>query len=150
MARSSPDYRGRVPASPRASAAARGASAKTDTRPEVRLRRLLWGLGCRYRKDVRSLPGRPDIVFPGRRVVVFCDGDFWHGRDWSARQEKLRAGTNAEYWLAKIGQNIERDRRQEALLRESGWVVLRFWESEILRDTAGVAARILASLGGAG
>ena len=142
MVRRSPSYQGRVPASPRASAAARGASARTNTRPEIELRRFLWRAGCRYRKDVRSLPGRPDIVFTGRRVVVFCDGDFWHGRDWEERREKLKAGANAEYWVAKIGRNIERDRKQEALLRESGWVVLRFWESEILADTAGVAGRV--------
>jgi DNA mismatch endonuclease (patch repair protein) len=82
--------------------------------------------------------------------VVFCDGDFWHGRDWEERREKLKAGANAEYWVAKIGRNIERDRKQEALLRESGWVVLRFWESEILADTEGVAGRVLAALQRAG
>lgn len=143
MPRTSPSYLGRAPASPRASAAARGASKKVDTAHELALRRLLWRAGCRYRKDVQALPGRPDIVFARARLIVFCDGDFWHGKDWKARQKKLRAGTNADYWLAKIGRNRERDRRNGALLRAAGWTVLRFWESEIQADAGRVAARIL-------
>lgn len=150
MARTSPSYIGRQPASPRASAAARGASRKTDTAPEVALRRLLWRSGCRYRKDVKALPGRPDIVFSRARLVVFCDGDFWHGKDWEARQVKLRGGSNAEYWLAKIARNVERDRQNDARLTAAGWTVLRVWESEIKANPARVAALVLGVLGARG
>src|SRR6478672_1465494 len=87
-----PSYKGLRPASPRASAAARGSSKKADTRCELMLRRSLWVAGCRYRKNVPELPGRPDIVFPGAKVAVFCDGDFWHGRDWETRRQKLSRG----------------------------------------------------------
>ncbi|QQR75329.1 MAG: very short patch repair endonuclease [Holophagales bacterium] len=111
------------------------------------MRRLLWQAGCRYRKDVGTLPGRPDIVFTRARVVVFCDGDFWHGKDWPARHEKLRSGSNADYWIAKVRRNIERDRQQEAQLRADGWTVLRFWESEILADATGVVTQVLRAVG---
>jgi DNA mismatch endonuclease (patch repair protein) len=96
----------------------------------------------RYRLNGKRLAGRPDIVFPSRRVVVFVDGDFWHGRDWRRRRQKLAQGHNAEYWVAKIRGNIERDRRQTRALEREGWTVLRFWESDIQRDTAGIAEQI--------
>jgi DNA mismatch endonuclease, patch repair protein len=142
-----PSYKGRHPASKRASNAARGSSRKTDTRCEVTLRRALWATGCRYRKNVSTLPGKPDIVFPGPRVAVFCDGDFWHGRDWESRRQKLCRGTNSVYWLAKIQRNIERDHQNSEFLQEMGWTVLRFWESEIRSDTQGVAFAVLERLG---
>jgi len=107
------------------------------------LRSHLWRLGCRYRIDVSNLPGRPDIVFPKARLVVFCDGDFWHGRRWAERRRKLRTGHNADYWVRKIGRNIERDRQNTALLEKAGWTVLRFWEGDILRCCGDVASQIL-------
>ena len=102
-----------------------------DTAHELALRRELWRLGLRYRKNVKTLAGKPDIVFPQARVVVFCDGDFWHGRHWQILRKKLRKGTNADYWTAKIASNIQRDRRNTALLKKSGWRVIRLWETEI-------------------
>lgn len=145
--RTSPSYQGRSPASSKASAAARGASRKRDTRPEILLRRELWRAGCRYLVDVAALPGRPDIVFRGPKLAVFCDGDFWHGRDWEARRRKLAAGSNAAYWVAKIARNIERDALNTALLRDRGWTVARVWESDITADTERVVAEILGMLG---
>ena len=127
---------------------ARSASAKRDTRCEILLRSALWKLGLRYRVNVRSLPGRPDIVFPSRRVVVFCDGDFWHGREFSRRLKKLAKGHNAQYWTMKIRRNIERDHERTSELERAGWLVLRFWETDILRDPSGVAdgaARVIKS-----
>jgi DNA mismatch endonuclease (patch repair protein) len=141
-----PSYRGLRPASAKATAAARGSSRKTDTGCEVTLRRALWAAGCRYRKNVRTLPGRPDVVFLGAKVAVFCDGDFWHGRDWKSRQQKLRRGTNADYWLAKIQRNMERDRENSRLLREMGWIVLRFWESEVRCDSERIVETVLKAL----
>lgn len=140
-----PSYKGLQPASLRASMAARGSSKKTDTRCEVMLRRVLWAAGCRYRKNAKELPGRPDVVFPRARIAVFCDGDFWHGQDWESRRQKLSRGTNSEYWLAKIQRNMERDRQNDRRLQEMGWTVLRFWESQIRTDV-GAIARIVLSL----
>src|SRR4051812_37657899 len=138
-----PSYKGLRPASARATAAARGSSKKTNTRCEVTLRRALWAAGCRYRKNSSDLPGRPDIVFVGARLAVFCDGDFWHGRDWETRRQKLSRGTNSAYWLAKIERNIERDQQNTRRLGEMGWTVLRFWESQIRSDLAGVVRTVL-------
>lgn len=141
-----PDYRGLRSASVRATVAARGSSKKTDTRCELMLRRTLWARGCRYRKNVPDLPGRPDVVFLGAKVAVFCDGDFWHGRDWEARKQKLSRGANADYWLAKIQGNIERDRQNTRRLQSMGWTVLRFWESQIRSDVNQVAHLIAETL----
>lgn len=146
--RTSPSYTGLRPASRRASAAARGSSRKSDTRCEVKLRSALWRAGARFKKNVASLPGKPDVVFPGRRLAVFCDGDFWHGKDWQERLPKLNVGANSTYWVAKIERNMERDADHTRRLEQDGWRVLRVWESEIHRDTEGVLKRILNLLGG--
>ena len=100
------------------------------------LRRELRRRGLRYRLHSGNLPGRPDIVFLRQRIAVFCDGDFWHGRDLAARLAKLARGHNAEYWVAKVRRNTERDRDQTRALEESGWLVLRFWESDIMHYTS--------------
>jgi len=146
--RSTPSYVGLVPASEKASSAARGSSRKTDTRPEVKLRQLLHRSGRRFRKNVRSLPGCPDIVFPRARLAVFCDGDFWHGRDWAERKRKLARGTNSRYWISKIERNMERDAENQLRLESTGWRVLRFWESEIARNGTALLAEIEAVLDG--
>ncbi len=146
-AASRPSYRGLRPASAKATAAARGASKKTDTSCEVTLRRALWAAGCRYRKNVPTLPGRPDVVFLAAKVAVFCDGDFWHGRNWESRRQKLRRGTNADYWLAKIQRNMERDRQNTRRLQEMGWTVLRFWETEVRSDLERVVPTVKEALG---
>jgi len=146
VARKTPSYVGLTPASERASRAARGSSRKRDTKPEKLLRSLLWKRGLRFRKDYAALPGRPDIVFTKAKVVVFVDGDFWHGRDWAERKAKLANGNNAGYWIAKIGRNMERDREHRRQLEAYGWRVLRFWESVIKRNPEGVAEEILTAL----
>lgn len=131
---SPPSFSGLAPASKRATTAARGASAKTNTRCELVLRRQLWRRGLRYRLHHYGLPGRPDIIFPKHRVVVFCDGDFWHGQDLEARLARLASGHNAPYWVAKIRSNVERDRAVTARLEATGWRVLRLWETDILGE----------------
>ncbi len=98
----------------------------------------------RYRIDVSDLRGRPDIVFRAARVVVFCDGDYWHGRDLDHRLAKLATGHNAPYWVAKITSNVERDRRVTAELESEGWLVLRYWEGDI-KLNADVIAREIAA-----
>jgi DNA mismatch endonuclease (patch repair protein) len=139
---SAPSFKGLRPASPAASRAKK-ATRKRDTRPEVLLRRALWAAGVRYRTYAADLPGSPDIVIRRRRLVIFCDGDFWHGRDWPALREKLLRRHNADYWVSKIARNRERDREQNDRLTREGWLVLRFWESEILSDPDAVAETIL-------
>lgn len=133
MVRKAPSFTGLQPASA-ASSRAKRSNRRRDTQHEVILRRELWRLGLRFKKNVETLPGKPDIVFQGTRVVVFCDGDFWHGRKWQTLKPKLEQGTNATYWSAKIASNIERDARNTALLQEAGWYVIRLWETDIKRD----------------
>lgn len=141
-----PSYKGRRPASVRATAAARGSSKKIDTKCEVLLRKALWSAGFRYRKNVPGLPGKPDILFSKAKIAIFCDGDFWHGRDWESRRHKLSTGTNSDYWIAKIRRNIERDRDNTARLEEMGWTVLRFWETQILAALQDVVKIIASNL----
>jgi len=119
-----------------------------DTRAEVLLRKELWRRGLRYRLHVSGLPGKPDIVFRRARVVVFCDGDFWHGRSWQQRREKLDRGSNAPYWTAKIAANVARDRRNTRLLRAKGWTVVRLWETNVLRDIARAVERVERAMAG--
>ncbi len=114
----------------------------SDTGHERVLRLLLWRSGLRYRKNVKALPGKPDIVFSVARVAVFCDGDFWHGRDWQRLSRKLHTGTNASYWIPKIKANRDRDRRNDRLLMSEGWTVIRVWETDIHRNPQQVAQAI--------
>src|SRR5437868_1114926 len=141
MARKTPSFNGLVPASLTSSLAKRQ-NKRRDTLHEVLLRRELWRSGLRFRKNVEALPGKPDIVFPSERLAIFCDGDFWHGRNWERLKKKLARGSNAAYWPAKIYSNIERDRTNVVLLKKRGWEVLRLWESDITRDPFATAARI--------
>ncbi len=139
----SPSYAGLKPASRRATLSARGASAKRDTRPELALRAALRRVGLYgYRIDAAALPGRPDVVFSAARVAVFCDGDFWHGRNLAERVRKLKAGHNALYWVKKISGNVARDRKQETDLIADGWLVLRFWETDVKRDAESIAMQV--------
>lgn len=136
-------YEGLKPASARSSRSARGSSRKRDTRAELVLRSALRRAGLRgYRVDVGDLAGRPDVVFRAARVIVFCDGDFWHGRDLEQRLAKLATGHNAPYWVKKINGNVARDRRNDTDLAADGWCVLRFWESRIHRDADAIANEV--------
>ena len=110
------------------------------------LRSHLWRSGARFRLHAPDLPGRPDVVFRSARVCVFCDGDFWHGRRWDIRKEKLRNGSNAPYWVDKIARNRARDRMQTRALRREGWTVIRVWETDVLRAPELASAAILRAL----
>ncbi len=110
-----------------------------DTEPELMLRKALWKENLRYRVNYRKLPGKPDIVFTKYRVVVFCDGDFWHGHNWAIRgltslEEELES--YSDFWRAKIIRNIERDTEVNQALKGAGWSVVRIWESDIRTDIA--------------
>lgn len=115
---------------------------RKDTKAEVVLRKSVWRLGLRYRLHRDDLPGKPDLVFPTDQVAVFCDGDFWHGRNWEARKKRLRRGANPKYWIPKIEANMARDREQAKALRRSGWKVVRLWETDILKDPPGAAEKV--------
>lgn len=111
-----------------------------DTRPELELRKALWHEGLRYRVNYKDLPGKPDIVFTKWKVVVFCDGDFWHGHNWAIRglgnlQEELSG--YSQYWRDKILRNVERDEENNKAIMALGWTVIRIWESEIKNDLDG-------------
>ncbi len=112
------------------------------------LRSEVWRLRLRFRKHAAGLPGRPDMVFGRARVVVFCDGDFWHGRDWPRLEAQLEKRHNAAYWTAKIARNRERDALNTAALETAGWVVVRLWETDIKRDPAAAALRVRAAVAG--
>lgn len=107
----------------------------SDTEIERILRKALWERGYRYRKNYDKLPGRPDIALTKYHIAIFCDGEFFHGKDWDQLEEKLKTSNNSEYWTAKIRRNIERDNEVERLLRAEGWTVLRFWGSDIKKHT---------------
>ena len=101
----------------------------TETGIEVALRRALFAVGLRYRKNYRQAPGCPDIAFVGLKIAVFCDSSFWHGRDVPTLENRFR--TNRAFWLNKINSNIARDRRVNQSLKEAEWKVLRFWDEDI-------------------
>ena len=116
-----------------------------DTEPEMLLRKALWKRGYRYRKHLKSLPGRPDIAFPGKKIAVFCDGDYWHGHNWAIRglssfEEEL--SRYSEFWRKKLRANVERDKRVNARLSEMGWRVIRLWESDIRKDVNACVEKI--------
>jgi DNA mismatch endonuclease, patch repair protein len=116
-----------------------------DTGPERAVRRLLWRLGARYRLDRRDLPGRPDIVLPGRRLAVFVHGCFWHGHDCARGARVPKA--NRDYWTAKIGRNRMRDVAARAQLEALGWRVEAVWECE-LKDAPALEQRLARLLAG--
>lgn len=130
----------------RAASKAMARNTARNTRCETVLSAELHRMRLTFRRNVASLPGKPDIVFVRQQLAVFCDGDFWHGRKWNCRKEKLAHGSNADYWVAKIEANIARDRRHSAELRTAGWRVIRMWESDISRDSKRVAERIAAAI----
>lgn len=141
--RTSPSFVGLVAASEGARRSACGASIKANTKCEVILRRALWSRGLRFRLALHGLAGRPDIVFTAARVVVFCDGDFWHGRDLETRLTRLASGHNAPYWIAKLRSNVDRDRKVTAQLELAGWSVIRVWETDVLGDAKTVCDLIV-------
>jgi DNA mismatch endonuclease, patch repair protein len=139
--RMSPSYADFVPASSRSSDALRG-SRKSGTTCETLLAEACLQVGLSFERNVRTLAGAPDLVFPDARIVVFCDGDFWHGRDWQTRRAKLSTGSNPAYWVSKISYNIRRDAEINGRLTSQGWFVMRFWEGYI-RSAADQCARAI-------
>lgn len=104
----------------------------TETKPEQFLRKMIWATGLRYRKNVKKLPGSPDIVFFKYKLAIFVDGDFWHGYNWEDKKERIK--TNRQFWIPKIERNMQRDRENAEKLLQLGFKVLRFWEHEVKND----------------
>ena len=105
-----------------------------DTSIEVRLRKCLWEKGYRYRKNYKDLPGKPDIVLTKYRIVIFCDSEFFHGKDWEVLKPRIERGNNPEYWKRKILRNMERDDEVNKRLLFLGWTVIRFWGKDISKN----------------
>jgi DNA mismatch endonuclease (patch repair protein) len=103
-----------------------------NTSIEILLRKALWHERIRYRINYKKLPGTPDIAIMKYRIAIFCDGELWHGKNWSKQREKLR--TNRDYWISKIEKNMTRDNIIDDKLFRMGWIVLRFWGKEIEKD----------------
>ena len=106
-----------------------------DTTIELRLRKALWHSGYRYRKNYKALPGSPDIVLTKYKIAVFCDSEFFHGKDWEILKPRLEKGSNPDYWVKKIERNRSRDCENDKKLLFLGYTVIHFWGKDILRHT---------------
>lgn len=106
-----------------------------DTSIELKLRRALWHKGYRYRKNYVDLPGKPDIVLTKYKIAIFCDSEFFHGKDWDILKPQLEHGNNSEFWVDKISKNRNRDDEINKALLFAGWTVIRFWGKDIQRKT---------------
>lgn len=115
-----------------------------NTSIEIALRQALWAKGLRYRIHDKSVFGKPDIVFKGKKIAVFCDSEFWHGKDYL--EDKYPVKTNKEFWNNKLEQNIKRDKLVNETLKEQGWTVLRFWALDIEKHPDIIADKILSIL----
>lgn len=102
-----------------------------DTSIELLLRKALWNKGYRYRKNCKLLPGKPDIVLTKYKIAIFCDSEFFHGKDWEVKKEKLKKSSNSTYWISKIERNMERDKENDQQLLFQGWTVIHFWGNDI-------------------
>lgn len=105
-----------------------------DTSIEVKLRRALWNKGYRYRKNYSKLPGKPDIALTKYKIAIFCDSEFFHGKDWEVLKPRLERGDNSQYWVSKIARNRERDDEINKRLLFEGWTVVRFWGRDISKN----------------
>lgn len=105
-----------------------------DTSIELLLRKALWHRGYRYRKNYKKLPGSPDIALTKQKVAIFCDSEFFHGKNWGDKKIRLQRGTNSEFWIKKIERNIQRDQENDQKLLFLGWTVIHFWGEDIKKN----------------
>ena len=106
-----------------------------DSAIELALRQELWGRGLHYRKNVKTVYGKPDIAFIGKKIAIFCDSEFWHGYAWEFQSRR-------DFWIPKIERNMQRDQEVNEKLRGDGWIVLRFWGKQIKRDVVACADEV--------
>lgn len=106
-----------------------------DTSIEIQLRKALWHKGYRYRKNYKALPGSPDIVLTKYKIAIFCDSEFFHGKDWEILKLRLEKGKNPDYWIKKIEHNRSRDFETDKKLLFLGYTVIHFWGQDIKKHT---------------
>ena len=106
-----------------------------NTKIETILRKALWNKGYRYRKNYKDLPGKPDIVLAKYKIAIFCDGEFFHGKDWDSLKTRLEKGKNPEFWINKIERNRNRDYENDKKLLFLGYTVIHFWGQDIIKHT---------------
>ena len=106
-----------------------------STKPEIIIRKSLFSKGFRYRINYKKLPGSPDIALTKYKIAIFCDGEFFHGKDWEKLELKLKNSNNSEFWIKKISRNMERDDEINKKLNYEGWTVIRFWGEDIKKYT---------------
>jgi len=111
-----------------------------NSKIEILLRKALWKKGYRYRINDKKVFGKPDIAIKKYKIAIFCDSEFWHGKDWETKKYKIKS--NRDFWWKKIERNIERDKEVNNKLQSEGWIVLRFWGKEIKNDLANCVAKI--------
>ncbi|MFL9844072.1 very short patch repair endonuclease [Flavobacterium rhizosphaerae] len=111
----------------------------TGTKPEIFLAKKLWALGYRYRKNNKTVFGKPDFTFKKYKIAIFIDSEFFHGKNFYT---KKKPATNTEFWERKILGNIERDRKVNEFLINDGWVVLRFWAKDVYNRTMEILSEI--------
>lgn len=114
------------------------------TKGEIILGKALWKAGCRYRKNDKSVYGKPDFCFKKKKLAIFVDSEFFHGKDWET--EKLRIKSNQEFWWPKIERNMERDITVNETLEKQGWQVIRFWSAKVIKSTDACIEKILMEL----
>ena len=112
-----------------------------NTGPETRVRSELHKMGFRFRKHLKELPGKPDVVFTKAKVAVFIDGDFWHGYEFPTWEHKV-----SDFWKTKISKTRERDAKIHRKLSEMGWTVIRLWEHDLERDFEESIGRVVSAL----
>lgn len=105
-----------------------------NTSFELLLRRELWARGLRYRTNDKTVFGKPDIVFKRKKIAVFIDSEFWHGKD--LLENKNIPKTNSDFWIGKLKRNIERDKEVNDFLSRNGWKIIRIWSKELMKNTS--------------
>ncbi|WP_406845019.1 very short patch repair endonuclease [Flavobacterium soyae] len=104
----------------------------TNTKDEVRLAKALWALGYRYRRNNKTVFGRPDFTFKKIKLAIFVDGEFFHGKNWDIDRNRIK--TNSEFWIKKIERNMQRDIEVNTYLESQNWKILRFWSNDIKKN----------------
>lgn len=97
------------------------------------LAKAMWERGIRYRRNVKDIFGKPDFALKKYKLAIFCDSEFWHGKDWDSKKKEIKS--NKEFWINKIESNIKRDKDVNLSLTSEGWTVIRFWGKDILENT---------------
>jgi len=103
----------------------------TGTKAEVLLGKAMWSIGLRYRKNNKTVFGKPDFTFKKQKIAIFVDSEFFHGKDWDT---KKKPQNNADFWEKKISRNIARDEEVNKYLMENGWIVIRFWSNQVVKN----------------